>query len=82
MPSLVLSVLPAQDRLSSMADRTEVRSPRERVQHRMANITDNVGEKGCSRVIQISLHMAKINTETTTTHKQIGMTVLQKSGKN
>ena len=61
-----------------MADRTEVKSPREVVQCRTANITDYVGEKGCTRVIQISLHAAKINPETTTTHKQIRMTALQK----
>lgn len=41
----------AGDRLSSVADRTEVKSPREAAQRRMANITDYVGEKGCTRVI-------------------------------
>lgn len=72
----------ASDRLSSVADRTEVKSPREVVQCRMANITDYVREKGCTRVIQISLHTAKINPKPTTTHKQIRMTALQKPSKN
>jgi len=47
----------------------------------MANITDYVGEKGCTKVIQISLHTAKINPETTTTHNQIRMTALQKTAR-
>lgn len=68
------------DRLSSVSDRTEVKPPREVVQCRIANITDYVGEKECTRVIQISLYTAKINPETTT-HKQIRMTALQKSSK-
>lgn len=51
----------AGDRLNSVADRTEVKSPREVAQCRIANITDYVGEKGCTRVIQLSLHTAKIN---------------------
>lgn len=66
--------------MSSVSDRTEVKPPREVAQCRIANITDYVGEKECTRVIQISLYTAKINPETTT-HKQIRMTALQKSSK-
>lgn len=68
----------ASDRLSSVADRTEVNSPREVVQYRMADITDYVGKEGCARVTLIALHTAKINSETITTHKQIRMLALQK----
>lgn len=66
--------------MSSVADRTEVKSRRV-VQRRIANTADYVGEKGCTRVAQISLHIAKIKPETTTTHKQIRMTALEKKKK-
>lgn len=69
----------ASDRLSSVADRTEVKSPREVVQCRMANIVDYVGKKRCTRVVLIALHTAKTNPETITAHKQIRMLALQKN---